>query len=76
MWGVEPKIGVGYPPKWMVKTMENPINKWMIWGYHYFWKHPCRCLYILYVYIINIFYSVYRFLFSWHSLPVYVSWNL
>ena len=21
-------------------TMENPMNKWMIWGYHYFWKHP------------------------------------
>ena len=29
-------------PKWMVKIMENPenpMNKWMIWGYHYFWKH-------------------------------------
>ena len=20
-------------PKWMVKVMENPIKKWMIWGY-------------------------------------------
>ena len=20
--------------------MENPMNKWMIWGYFYFWKHP------------------------------------
>ena len=29
-------------PKWMVKIMENPMNKWMIWGYHYFWKHLCR----------------------------------
>jgi len=19
-------------PKWMVKIMENPMNKWMIWG--------------------------------------------
>ena len=27
-------------PKWMVKIMENPMNKWMIWGYHYFWEHP------------------------------------
>ncbi len=27
--------------EWMVKIMENPMNKWMIWGYHYFWKHPC-----------------------------------
>ncbi len=23
----------GGPPKWMVKIMENPMNKWMIWGY-------------------------------------------
>ena len=22
----------GGPPKWMVKIMENPMNKWMIWG--------------------------------------------
>ena len=21
------------PPKWMVKIMENPMNKWMIWGF-------------------------------------------
>ena len=36
------KIGVVFPPKWMVQKMENPIFKWMIWiwGYHYFWKHP------------------------------------
>ncbi len=28
----------GKPPKWMVKIMENPMNKWMIWGFsHYFW---------------------------------------
>ncbi len=31
------------PPKWMVKIMvPNPMNKWMIWGCHYFWKHPYR----------------------------------
>ena len=29
--GVFPKIGV-FPPKWMVKIMENPIYPWMIWG--------------------------------------------
>ena len=36
-----PEIG-GKPPKWMVKIMENPMNKWMIWRveHHYFWKHP------------------------------------
>ncbi len=34
--GVEPKIGGFYPPKWMVKIMENPMNKWMIWGYFFF----------------------------------------
>ncbi len=22
----------GFPPKWMVDFMENPMNKWMIWG--------------------------------------------
>ena len=40
--GVEPNIGgFVYPPKWMVKIMvPNPMNKWMIWGYHYFRKHP------------------------------------
>ena len=26
---------VGKPPKWMVyNIMENPLNPWMIWGYH------------------------------------------
>ena len=35
-WGF-PKIGL--PQKgWFV--MENPMNKWMIWGYHHFRKHP------------------------------------
>ena len=29
-----------FPPKWMVKIKENPIKHGMIWGYHYFWKHP------------------------------------
>ena len=31
-----------FPPKWMVKLMENPFFKWMIWGVltHYFRKHP------------------------------------
>ena len=37
--GVSKKTGI---PKWMVKIMENPMNKRMIWGYHYFWKHLCR----------------------------------
>ena len=25
--------------------MENPMYKWMILGYHYFWKHPYRGLF-------------------------------
>ena len=25
--------------------MENPMNKWMIWGAHYFWKHPYVYIY-------------------------------
>ena len=36
-----PKIGV--PPKWMVYN-GKPLLKWMIWGYHYFWKHPYSTL--------------------------------
>ena len=30
---------IGVPQNgWFI--VENPMNKWMIWGYHYFWKHP------------------------------------
>ena len=33
--GVSKNRGI---PKWMVKIMvPNPMNTWMIWGYHYFW---------------------------------------
>jgi len=28
-------------PKWMVYNAK-PSKKWMIWGYHYFWKHPYK----------------------------------
>ena len=38
--GVEPKIG-GKPPK-MDGSNGKPYEKWMIWGYPYFWKHPYR----------------------------------
>ena len=31
IYGCFPTIG-GKPPKWMVKIMENPWIKWMIWG--------------------------------------------
>ena len=31
LWVLKPKIG-GFPPKWMVKILENHINPWMIWG--------------------------------------------
>ena len=36
------KIGVSKnrgTPKWMVCN-STTLLKWMIWGYHYFWKHP------------------------------------
>ena len=44
-YGCHPQNRGGKPPKWMVNIMvPNPIVsllfKWMIWGYHYFWKHP------------------------------------
>ena len=35
---VFPRIG-GKPPKWMVKIMVPTLLTWMIWEYHYFWKH-------------------------------------
>jgi len=34
--GVSKNIGT---PKWMVEIM-GTLLKWMIWGYHYFRKHP------------------------------------
>ena len=40
---VFPKIGVPQNG-WFV--MENPLNIWMIWGYHYFRKHPYIFMYI------------------------------
>ncbi len=37
---VFPKIGVPHgTPKWMVYN-GKPYQDGMIWGYHYFWKHP------------------------------------
>jgi len=35
-------------PKWMVYN-GKPYLKWMIWGYHYFWKHPCTQLHAIFV---------------------------
>ena len=28
--------------------MENPMKKWMIWGYHDFWKHPYGVTHLLF----------------------------
>ena len=40
--GCFPTLGV-FPPKWMVKIMENPIKMDDMGGKtHYFRKHPCR----------------------------------
>ena len=32
----------GKNPKMDGETNGKPNLKWMIWGYHYFWKHPYR----------------------------------
>ena len=39
------------------------MNKWMIWGYHYFWKHPCSHDFFLGGSVLEV-----RFLFIgfWH----------
>ena len=40
-------------PKWMVKIMENPMNKWMIWEFGStiifgnIMKHPYRGWYLI-----------------------------
>ncbi len=31
---------------WRLTYSLNWTLKWMIWGYHYFWKHPCLCLFL------------------------------
>ena len=38
-----PKIG-GKPPEWMVKIIEKPMNKWMIWwvSTYHLRKHPYK----------------------------------
>ena len=36
MWVFPKNRGI---PKWMVYNGKL-LLKWMIWGYHYFWKHP------------------------------------
>ena len=38
MW-MFPKIGVGPQNGWFISW--KTLLKWMIWGYHYFLKHPC-----------------------------------
>ena len=43
---VEGKMGVSKnsgTPKWMVKIMENPIKKWMIWGENPPFKETSKC---------------------------------
>ena len=31
----------GKNPKMDGENNGKPLLEWMIWGYHYFWKHPC-----------------------------------
>ena len=61
-----PKIGV---PQNGWFLMENPtLLKLMIWGYHYFWKHPCctLCTLVTEVEVVSWFYmfNFFNFLFS------------
>ena len=43
---VFPKTGVGPQNGWLISW--KTLLKWMIWGYHYFWKHPYQFCAILY----------------------------
>jgi len=40
--GVSPKNRGIFTPKMDGEHHAKPFLKWMIWGYHYFWKHPYR----------------------------------
>ena len=44
--GVFQKLGEGYPKMDGLCIMEKPIKHGMIWGYHYFWKHPYVGIYL------------------------------
>ena len=45
--GVEPKIGEFYPQNGWFISMENPMNKWMIWGTTIFGNtHILDCLWL------------------------------
>ena len=40
----------GKPPKMDGENfMENPMNKWMIWGYYYFWVDTHIYIYPIYL---------------------------
>ena len=39
-------------PKWMVYN-GKPYKKWMIWGYHYFWKHP-HLIYTWHLFVLDL----------------------
>ena len=54
-------------PKWMVKIMENPMKKWMIWGYHYIRKHP-------YSHPSSDVLTTWRF-FLTSALPIRIPWR-
>ena len=57
--GVSKNRGI-LPPKWMVKIMENPMNKWMILGVPLFLETPiCVLLCYVLVYAVYAFFWVY-----------------
>ena len=45
----------GETPKMDGLYMENPMNKWMIRGYHYFWKHTYTSIYMFLPYGVPSF---------------------
>ena len=55
-WKKRSEMGVSKnrgTPKWMVYNWKTLLN-WMIWGYHYFRKHPygkCLCFFLVVAYL-------------------------
>ena len=55
------------------------LLKWMIWGYHYFWKHPYPVVYrVLYIPggEPDFFYQQYYMIFTESYTPERLTWNI
>ena len=60
LMGVSKNRGI---PKWMVKIMENPMNKWMIWGFSHIFGNTLNNVDLSWVFcleILQVFFRIHR----------------